>query len=56
MTKPITRNQNVVARVEIMINAVYEKSLIQTDLKQKVDLTKFATLERRVVRLESKVR
>jgi len=31
-------------------------SIIKTDLKQKVDRTEFATLERRVVRLESKVR
>jgi len=30
--------------------------VIKTDLKQKVDRTEFATLERRVARLESKVR
>ena len=30
--------------------------IIKTDLKQKVDRTEFATLERRVLRLESKVR
>ena len=31
-------------------------SIIKTDLKQKVDRTEFVTLERRVMRLESKVR
>ena len=39
--------------IEIMKSDI---GIIKTDLKQKVDRTEFATLERRVVRLESKVK